>query len=66
MKIVKTVKTVGGLVTSIGVGAVVTNVIKFTTPVGVGPVIKVCAYISGVILSGLVSDQATKYVEEKS
>ena len=65
MDIVKIVKTVGGFVTSLGVGAVVGNVVKVTTPSKISAVNNVLTKIGGVIVGGLFSTMAANYVENK-
>ena len=65
MKKITIAKTVVGLTTSVGVGAIIANIIKTTTPVPVGLIMKVCMFVGGTVLSGLVSDQATTYTDDK-
>lgn len=65
MEKIKIVKMVLGVIVSVGVGAIISNVIKTSTPIRVKPIMKACMYIGGVMLSGLVGDQAVKYAEQK-
>jgi hypothetical protein len=58
-------KAAGEIVISVGVGAIVGNAVKATTPIGVGLIKKACIGISALVLANLASDSATKYTEEK-
>lgn len=59
------IKQVVGLVVSLGVGAIVKNVIDHTTPYALTTLKKVGIGVGGVILSMMVSDEATKYTDRK-
>lgn len=65
MKKVEIVKAATAIVVSIGVGAIVANVIKCTTPSDVKRVMKVCINLGGFVLASMVSDMASTYAEEK-
>jgi hypothetical protein len=65
MKKIEMVKTVGAFIVSIGVGAIIGNGIKATTPAQVGTIKKVCTAIGAIVLSNMVGDAAVKYTEEK-
>ena len=65
MKMIDGVKKVTTIVVSLGVGAIVSNIVKSTTPGSVRLVNKVCIGIGAFILSSMISDQATKYTEQK-
>lgn len=61
-KKVETVKSVANLVIGIGVGAIVGNAVKATTPSsGVGAVMRICIGLGSVVLSGLASNACAKY-----
>jgi hypothetical protein len=62
---IKTVKTVVGVVVSIGVGAIVDNAIKATTPSNTKGLKKLAVWVGGIVLSGMVTEAAIKYGEEK-
>ena len=47
----------------IGAGAVVTNLVKSTTPVGTNPIMKVAVGIGSMVISNMVGDAASKYVK---
>lgn len=64
MKKIDILKKVGGIVVSVGVGAIVTNAIKATSPTSMGTIKKVCVIVGGLVLSSMVSDLAVKYAEE--
>lgn len=65
MKKLDILKGVTSIVVSIGVGAIVSNVVKATTPEGVKLVTKVCLVVGGAALSGLVGDAVSKYVGDQ-
>jgi hypothetical protein len=65
MKKTEMVKAAGSLIISIGVGSIVGNVIKTTTPGSIGALKKVCIGAGSVVLSNMVGDKAVDYVEEK-
>jgi len=58
-------KTVGGLVISVGVSAIISNVVRATTPARIGVFTKVCMIVGGLVLANMVSDEAVKYAEQK-
>lgn len=62
---IKTVKVVAGIVVSIGVGAIVGNAIKATTPANVSTIKKVCISVGAFVLSGIITDKAVSYTETK-
>lgn len=59
------VKMVGGLVVSIGVGTIVTNIIGCTTPANTGKLGKACIYVGGTVLGWIAKEAATTYAEKK-
>lgn len=59
------VKAVGEMIVSVGVGAIVGNAIKATTPNNVGRIKKVCITIGGMVLGSMAGDCATKYTGQK-
>lgn len=59
------IKKVGGIVISVGVGAIVGNAIKSTTPSTMNMVTKICVGVGAFILTGMASDGAVKYAEGK-
>ena len=64
MNKLEAVKTVAGLVVSLGVGAVVGNVIKATTPEDLKTYSKVLVGVGSFALAGYFSMQAAKQTEE--
>lgn len=58
-------KQVSSIVVSIGVGAIVGNAIKATTPAQINTIKKVCIGIGSFVLTSMVSDAVTKYSEAK-
>ena len=65
MKKLELIKTGVSIIVSVGVGAVVSNVIKTTTPDTTGTIKKVCIGIGSFVLSSMITDQATTYTETK-
>lgn len=63
MDIVPIVKSLTGLVTSLGAGAVVGNAIKATTPDNLKLVSKIFVAVGSVALSTVAGDLAANYVE---
>ena len=59
------VKTIGGLVVSIGVGAVVSNIINYTTPENTSKLGKACIYVGGTVIGWMAKEAATTYAEKK-
>jgi cell division protein FtsX len=57
-------KTAAGIVTSLGAGAVVSNAIKASIPANSKTIQKISIGIGGFVLSSMVSEMATKYVNE--
>ena len=62
-KALTVVKMVGGLVISIGVGAVVANLIRATTPEGVKKVTKVCIGVGSFFVAGMTASAASNKFE---
>lgn len=60
---IEMIKKVGTLVVSVGVGAIVGNAIKATTPSSINTINKVCIGIGGFVLTSMVCGMATKYTE---
>ncbi len=65
MKKIEMLKAAGEIIISVGVGAIVGNVIKSTTPIGTGPVKKLCILVGSFVLCNMVGDQAIDYTEKK-
>ena len=60
------VKGATKFVVSIGVGAIMTNAVAFTTPVlAVGVLKKAAIGVGSFVLSAMVSDKACEYTDEK-
>lgn len=58
-------KSVVDAVVGIGVGAVVGNAIKMSTPADVKLPTKICITVGGFVLSGLVAHHASKHATEQ-
>ena len=59
------IKKVGGLVTSIAVGVVVSNIIKSTTPIDIKPLNKALVFIGGAVLSSMICGKASDHIEDR-
>lgn len=59
------VKTGASFIVSIGVGIIVANLIKFTTPSDIGKIAKSLTIVGGFILTGLTGDAAAQYTENE-
>lgn len=57
------VKMVGGLVISIGVGAVAANLIKATTPEDIKKVTKICIGVGSFFVAGIAASAASNKFE---
>jgi hypothetical protein len=65
MKKIELVKTVGTFIVSAGVGAIVNNAVKATTPYKTGKIQRACIWVGALVLTSMLSDKATKYTEDK-
>ena len=65
MKKIDMIKKIGTLVVSVGVGAIVGNAIKATTPSSINTINRVCIGIGAFVLTGMVGGMAAKYTEEQ-
>lgn len=65
MKKIDILKAGVGLVVSIGVGAIVGNVVKSTTPDDIGKIKKACVWVGALVVSSIIKDNVKKYVDEK-
>ena len=59
------VKAGAQIVVSIGVGIVVWNVVKVSSPAGRNVLKNICVGAAGLVLSDMVSDKACSHVETK-
>lgn len=64
-EVLKTVKQVVTIVVSVGVGAIVSNAIKHTSPPDMSTIKKLCVGAGGLVLGSMVSDKATEYTDQK-
>ena len=64
MKRLEILKTGASLIVSVGVGAIVGNVIKTTTPADTKKILKICIDAGGLVLTGLAGDMAGKYTDK--
>ena len=64
-KVIKTVKLVGGLAVSIGIGAVTGNLIRITTPANTGAIAKACIKVGSYAIAGIASTEAGKQFGKK-
>lgn len=65
MKKLEMVKKVGAIVVSVGVGAIISNVVKATTPGSVGTIKKVCIAVGVFAISGMVVNRAVRYMDQQ-
>lgn len=63
--IVKRTKQIGGIVIGLGVGAIIGNAVKFTTPSDLGRFMKACVGIGSFALGGLAADATVKYANDR-
>lgn len=64
MKKLEIIKTAVSIGASVGVGAIVGNVVKSTTPSDVKKITKLLIGFGSLVLTGLASDMASKYTED--
>lgn len=62
-KALKVVKGVGGLVISVGIGAVAANLIKATTPEGTKRIMKICISVGSFFVTGACAAAASDQFE---
>ncbi len=66
MKTVKVLKTVSMISTSIGVGTIVSNIVKTATAAAeFNPLVKACVAVGTFAISGMISDQASAYMDKQ-
>jgi len=58
-------KGVAGLVTSTGVGNIVGNIIKVTTPANQNTFNKITTVVGGFVLSAMIADKTVEYLNEQ-
>jgi len=61
----KVVKAIGGVVVSVGVGAIMGGAIKHTNPEASKGITKLCFKIGALTLTSLVASKAVKHLEEQ-
>lgn len=65
MDAINLIKTTAGLVTGLGVGTVVGNLIKSTTPANVKILNKILVGVGGFVIGGALSEIASNAVEQR-
>ena len=65
MKKIEVFKTGACVVVSFGVGVIVGNIVKGTTPSDVRKITKLCIAAGSLVLSNVAGDIAAKYTEKK-
>lgn len=66
MNKIEAVKGATKFVVSVGVGAIITNAVTFTTPVlAIGVLKKAAIGVGSFVLSAMVSEKASDYADEK-
>lgn len=65
-KVQKFMKDVGKFATGAGVGLVVSNVVKATTPCCTGILAKGAIMVGTFVLSNMAADKATEYYDEQA
>lgn len=65
MKKVEILKNAVGFAASLGVGVIVENAVKATTPVGIGKIGKILVLLGSVVLSSACGDLASKYTDSE-
>lgn len=65
MKKLDAVKNVAKVVVSIGVGAIVGNAVKCTTPEDTTGIGKILVALGSLVVANMISDKAADYTEEK-
>lgn len=65
MKKLEAIKSIGGLAISVGVGAIVSEVISGNVKVPGSAIKKCCIMAGSIVLSNMIADKAVNYAEEK-
>lgn len=64
-KTLRVIKQTSKLVVTVGVGAIVGNAVKYTTPTtGVGTIMKACIGVGSLVLGGVASKACADYCDE--
>jgi len=63
MKKIEILKTGVGAIVTIGVGAIIGNAIKSTTPPDVKTITKICIGVGAFVLGSMCTDKAVAYVD---
>lgn len=58
-------KSALGLVTSIGVGNIIGNIVKATTPAGLNTFNKISVGLATFVVTGVVADKAVEYLNKE-
>lgn len=58
-------KAVGGIIVGIGVTAIVSNIVKGTTPSTTGAIKKLCIGVTAIVIGSMVADKVTEYTDGK-
>jgi hypothetical protein len=64
MKKLEMLKTGVKVVVTLGVGAIISNVAKCTTPRDTGKIMKLCIGLGSIVLGGIVTDKAGEYTDK--
>lgn len=64
-EVLKTVKQVVTVVVSAGVGAIVGNAVRHTSPADMGLFKKACVGVGSLVLGSMLSDKASEYTDAK-
>lgn len=62
---IEIVKTVGKFVISVGVGTIISDAIKATTSSKNVGLKKLCVFVGGIVLGGMISESAITYAEKQ-
>lgn len=65
MNKIKVLKAGSKFIGTIGVGMIVRNIVKTTTPINMNIIQKVCIGVGGFALSGIIGDQAVDYIDKE-
>jgi cytochrome bd-type quinol oxidase subunit 2 len=65
MKKMEMLKAGASLIVTVGVGAIVGNIVKGTTPAETKQIMKICIGIGSFVMTCVAGDMAAKYTEDK-
>ena len=64
MKKVEMIKLAGKIIITVGTSNIVSNIVRCTTPIMIGPINRACIGVGCFVLGAMLGDKAVNYAEE--